>query len=897
MANSTITLYTREIGIEAEKLQMIEDFENYLSSKATSLAIIESYQYQKIELTKYLKVDISQSFQSPLKDQNYVYCKIVNSDNTRPIYYWIKKMNWKSSSCIELDLVLDTLNTFKMGVDYTFSPKTIIQRQHKDRMKHFEGDSFEYEDYSIERIEEVETGTYYAMNKNRFTSGSILQNFGNVIYDSGYGFYYVYDTNTNKLMKWSEYQWGGTSDVKFNKIMTFFNPNDQLEHSYLMLDDVVSAQDIDPENLPSNIIPVILTYGVNINHDQDETLEFWEWIVGKVEVTHHTGNMRIIDLMSEELYPQLYGGDIKVIEDEESNKQSWYLVYNTQTEQNNVVDCYLVPEKPTSVNVASLGLSGGMITPDLLSEGYFYYIDLSTYSFTDFKDQDSSPLGVYENDFQFDVNTHRVLQLQKKHGVLIATTLYWGRKNYSDSFYIDGYMATPSVVCKYINYRGSATTINYGRSNTNYDRHIPNTDGQSSITTTGYSWSMDTLRLLGSISSLNRTLSTLLKVIKLPYIPYSFQYDSEGRPIIDSQFTFVNSWNGITNVLKLNDLSLDLRHILNTPSNDEIQSPIEEFMKFTTNMSLISNRNDKNESKMYHSEFFTPKFTYDSFSFIYKLELVDTDKWLVSTDYKEAYLSIRFVMTRTINSRFGFEFIDYIVNKKEDDYPNWLLVSRNNEEVIYNSSYLNYIRTGYNYDVKNKQAQATRNWVMVGASALTAVVGLVGSYFSGGASIPLAVMGVSGIISTSASITNAISTQAQNERSIQEKLDTLKIQTASVSGSDDVDLMTRYNGNRLLYLTYKVNERIDKLLKDLFYYYGYKDNVTGVPNTTTRIWFNYLKCEPILEFTSINMSQEIEDELKGIMRNGFTIIHKYNNTWDVEQVKENWEVSMLPYLS
>ena len=43
--------------------------------------------------------------------------------------------------------------------------------------------------------------------------------------------------------------------------------------------------------------------------------------------------------------------------------------------------------------------------------------------------------------------------------------------------------------------------------------------------------------------------------------------------------------------------------------------------------------------------------------------------------------------------------------------------------------------------------------------------------------------------------------------------------------------------------------------------------------------------------------QEIEDELKGIMRNGFTIIHKYNNTWDIEQVKENWEVSMLPYLS
>ena len=48
-------------------------------------------------------------------------------------------------------------------------------------------------------------------------------------------------------------------------------------------------------------------------------------------------------------------------------------------------------------------------------------------------------------------------------------------------------------------------------------------------------------------------------------------------------------------------------------------------------------------------------------------------------------------------------------------------------------------------------------------------------------------------------------------------------------------------------------------------------------------------------------TQEIEDELKGIMRNGFTIYHKrlVNSvaTWDIDQVKENWEVSMLPYLS
>ena len=453
-----------------------------------------------------------------------------------------------------------------------------------------------------------------------------------------------------------------------------------------------------------------------------------------------------------------------------------------------------------------------------------------------------------------------------------------------------------SFITDFIQYIGSQTTIQFNYNSTSLDWGNKRLGTLPKDLTNGYSYSANATRILGSISTLDKTLSTLLKIIKLPYIPYDFKLDESNKLMIDTSFNFVSSWNGITNVLRLVNLDIEFKHIINT--NDTIKSPNEEYLRFSSIDPLISNRNDFYESKMYHSEFFTPKFTYDSFSFIYKFELEDIEKIFDKYNGDNMYLSINFDMTRTINSRFAFEFLDYnIIDKKEDDYPNWLLVSRNNEEVIYNSAYLNYIRTGYNYDVKNKQAQATRNWVSIGASVLTALVGIAGSVATGGASVPLAIMGVSGLISTSATITNAISTQAQNERGIQEKLDSLKLQTASVSGSDDVDLMSRYNGNRLLYITYKVNDRVDKLLKDLFYYYGYKDNVSGIPNTNTRIWFNYIKCEPIIEFSSINMTQEIEDELKGIMRNGFTIIHKYNNTWDIEQVKENWEVSMLPYLS
>ena len=44
-------------------------------------------------------------------------------------------------------------------------------------------------------------------------------------------------------------------------------------------------------------------------------------------------------------------------------------------------------------------------------------------------------------------------------------------------------------------------------------------------------------------------------------------------------------------------------------------------------------------------------------------------------------------------------------NYSLEDYDNIVAVARNNEEVLYSSQYLNYVRTGYNYDVKAKQRQ------------------------------------------------------------------------------------------------------------------------------------------------------------------------------------------------
>ena len=893
-----ITLYTRAVGIEAEKLQMIEDIEDYLAIKEPN-APTYKIQYQKIQLEMYVKVILNQEYTSPLKETNFSYVKIVNKDNqTKPFYFFIKSLNWKSQECVELDLIMDTLNSFKLGTDYTFSPKTIIQRQHKDRIEAKTFYSYLYISIKLNAPTEWESSTFYNMSKQNFTTGYIYSNFGSIIFDNAYCYLYIYDSIKKIIIPYSEYiGWSQVNEIKFNKIM--YEPS--YEELYLMLDNQVVLQGFTPENLPSNISIVLKADNPNINNSLLDTKAFTNLVVAKINERQERKYIRKVDLMSEDLNPQLYGGEIKSIEDLDSSNESWYLVYNTN--QDEAVECYLIPEKDTEVNVSTLSLTGGVIRPENLQDGYTHillanitdiggvnpqpYFSGLSYGFDNFKLSNGNSLPSLQD------GENCILELSKSGDKILGSVIVFTTNEMASYKLVKQGL---SFITDFIQYIGSQTTIQFNYNSTSLDWGNKRLSTLPKDLTNGYSYSANATRILGSISTLDKTLSTLLKIIKLPYIPYDFKLDESNKLMIDTSFNFVSSWNGITNVLRLVNLDIEFKHIINT--NDTIKSPNEEYLRFSSIDSLISNRNDFYESKMYNSEFFTPKFTYDSFSFIYKFELEDIEKIFDKYNGDNMYLSINFDMTRTINSRFAFEFLDYnIIDKKEDDYPNWLLVSRNNEEVIYNSAYLNYIRTGYNYDVKNKQAQATRNWVSIGASVLTALVGIAGSVATGGASVPLAIMGVSGFISTSATITNAISTQAQNERGIQEKLDSLKLQTASVSGSDDVDLMSRYNGNRLLYITYKVNDRVDKLLKDLFYYYGYKDNVSGIPNTNTRIWFNYIKCEPIIEFSSINMTQEIEDELKGIMRNGFTIIHKYNNTWDIEQVKENWEVSMLPYLS
>ena len=380
---------------------------------------------------------------------------------------------------------------------------------------------------------------------------------------------------------------------------------------------------------------------------------------------------------------------------------------------------------------------------------------------------------------------------------------------------------------------------------------------------------------IDSIDSIDRTDVTLLKIIALPYSPIDYRFDSNNDLIVDTNWDFDSG----TNLLKLKDLGTKFH----SQVESEVTNPIWEFYNRQASFYDIDpnrERDDDLETKIYHSDFYGIKFVYDSFG--YNFNLQDTNG-LEARDEFASKFTFDFYVTNTMNSRFMFNFDESFWNEySQEDYDNILIVNRNNESIIYNSPYLNYLRVGYNYDVKNKaRTEFTAGLNIAGQVAST---GLAIASGNPAVAVSGAFRGVTGIVSTIVSL-------ASNEDAFNQNLEKMKIQKVSVAGADDLDLLFAYSKNRAKLITYRCSDIIKYYLLDLFYYYGYKTNRIGVPYINTRYWFNFVQCD--LELQDI-LSNYIPDECKEMIvlkfSQGVTFMHKQNNEWDIEQTKNNIEI-------
>lgn len=453
-----------------------------------------------------------------------------------------------------------------------------------------------------------------------------------------------------------------------------------------------------------------------------------------------------------------------------------------------------------------------------------------------------------------------------------------------------------------------------------------------------------TAQMTATIDDVDRTDSKITKIIKYPYCPVQ-------HTVTGNVYSFGDLWRYELGYMVYQGVDVPTFGTVNTLSADlsgelEVRIDPEDLLPMVPR----DNNNDAYlESKLKNSEFTTVKVSYDSFS-----KPIELERIINSTNDANS-LNIDFKPTSTINSKFGFKIKPYQYHEQED-YEQYLMVTRNNEETILNSEYLNYIKTGLNYDKKaNALAveQATKQaWVGLTTSvALTAanagfgianakapmrfekgilqnmmainnedlaakqpytfsgtdirsqythIANAENAYArSGGAAgvigqstTTAAFSGLSGAIQSLVAIDGM---KKQQANSIEQKQALLQQQAISVAGSDDVDLMSWYNGNRLHLYKYEPATAYRDNVTRYFELAGYSHNRREKPKVDTRMGWNFIACTPDLtiEGTKNNQRQYLTDLVERY-QNGVTVLHKQMDEndepfWDFKQEYKNME--------
>lgn len=578
-----------------------------------------------------------------------------------------------------------------------------------------------------------------------------------------------------------------------------------------------------------------------------------------------------IDFYSEGINAPLYKSNQSTLRDNDVGV-GWYLIYKNRTTPSDgspaVIDCFCAPSDIVNVKANSERVFNAYNAPagyEYISVSARYYssaIDCICSDETDYR------LGDAGSTYEAVIITPAGSQLFVRHvrynqnGGIDATL----DTRYTDyvKFYVGGSQVN-TIKCNLNTY--FANSLIAGTDNGTWN------SGENTYT-------------LSTFDTLDRTDVLLNKIIALPYFPND--YTMTGSVMnIPTEWEF----DGQTGFLKLIDINTKFNRTLLSQITDPIRSnfPTRSLTYFGD-----GTRDDKYELKLYHSDFYQIKFVYDSFTYILPIEKVDFS----NLTYTQTNFSFKFIHTNTMNSRFLFaEFSNYPWKYVQEDYNAILSVARNNEVVIYNSPYLNYLRTSYNFDVKARDRQ-------IKATEIGSTIGLVGS----GAGMIMSwasmnpVVAISGTTSAGTSIAsnivNRINSVAQAEESFARKQEEMKIQSVTIAGADDLDLLEYYSENKAKLCIYQVSDRMKDLVSDLFYYCGYKTNETKIPSVNTRRQFNYLECNlHIVEVYSTLGGKYIPDEcinkLKEDYLAGVTFIHHYASTWDLQQESTNLETSIV----
>lgn len=386
------------------------------------------------------------------------------------------------------------------------------------------------------------------------------------------------------------------------------------------------------------------------------------------------------------------------------------------------------------------------------------------------------------------------------------------------------------------------------------------------------------------LQDVDLTNDKIVKIVACPYCPIKMQWTENGMTVID------NDWQYVTEAADVDYHSLRFTGTGTPKLNREVAAVVDisDNILYTVEEPAYTDLKDsKMESKLKNSQFKMCSVNYDNFSSLIKPERF----YNIYTE--DGKLPIDFKMSNGLSSNFACSLNYETIGRyyEEENYDGLLLANRNNEIPLFTSAYNEYVRNGYNYDVKSnelKNKQASQD-IVINTLKLGATAAIVGS-----AAGPAGTIGGAAIGATTALINLNNQVDAQ-KLAITTKLALLSNQGLSVSGSSDFDLLNYYNQNRLHYVEYEPEKNFKQSIYNYLNLYGYANGTINTPDVDSRIWYNFIQCEPELYYEGTRMLNEawLED-LKSKYKEGVTVFHRNEITegqfrWRLDRSFENYE--------
>ena len=396
---------------------------------------------------------------------------------------------------------------------------------------------------------------------------------------------------------------------------------------------------------------------------------------------------------------------------------------------------------------------------------------------------------------------------------------------------------------------------------------------------------VDDLDRISAESEIDRTALGLKKAICLPYRPFDRDasgYLPEGCFVVAGKI-----------LLARDDLESTISF---TPSGRDFYLPVlSEKPTENTDGKASALRL---EPKVHSSEFRFAKIVYDSFSIVLKGEESYFNTNLSETGNDKVVF--KFFASPSMVSEFDLTLYSWPGSYAEvfilspvwsEDYPLHLVINRNNETPVYTSAYLDYLRTGYNYDLKSQAVQLGMQGLGIAISAINAGVGIAATFATGGLAAPYAVSAATGFASSIATIGK---TAAENERGNAQRLKELQAQGASVAGNSDFAVSRRYTKNRASIESYAIDPRLIASARAFFYLKGYATDEIKAPNCHTRAHFDFIECDPVFKPEALSLFPKwMLDLIADDLRQGVTVMHPWDGDYDIEQKSSNYELNLL----